>query len=408
MNTLPDAGYLLDQLLSSTLDYIYFKDLQSRMIICNQACAVKHGWNSPAEGIGKTDFDVFAPEHAEKAYADEQQIIATGIPMMGMTEEEAWPDGHITWCSTTKMPLRDEDGTIIGIFGVTRDITERKEAELRAERYARQVEDIKDEMEEDALMAGKLQQGFSRSDYPVFPEGADAENGCIEFLHHINKCSVVSGDYFTIRRISESKVGLLLCDVLGTGARAALGAALIRGITQEIEPLADDPSAYLGRMSELLYPLLHPEPDRLLLDVTACYMVLDISTGLVRVASAAHPLPLHFSKGRPVKWLFENLVLRGPSLAEGGKARYRTIECRLEADDSIVLFTEGLFSVMNAQKNPFSEKRLLGAAQGLAGESLEAVFKGLEDAALSFSKEQHFSHDVFLVGFHLRKLMESP
>jgi len=406
MNKLPDTGYMLEQLLSSYPDLIYVKDSQSRLTMFNKAYASKHGWVAQDEGIGKTDFDFFSEEHARQAYDDEQRIIATGEPLIGVEEKETWSDGHVSWCSTTKIPLHDDQGRVVGILGMTRDITPLMEARLKAERYAREIRAIKELMEDDSRMAGSFQKGFSFSAYPVFPAGADPENRCIEFLHHFNQSSVVSGAYFSIQRLSDNKVAILLCDALGAGVRAALGASLIRGIMREIEPLADDPAAYLGRMNELLYPLLHPDPDRLLLDVTACYMVLDVSTGLLRMGSAAHPLPLHFRKGRPVKWLFENLVLRGPALAKDPKSRYHTIECRLVPDDTVVLFTDGLFTVQNVQKDVLGEKRLLGAAQELAGRPLDQIFRGLESVALSFSREKRFSGDVFLAGFQLRKLME--
>jgi sigma-B regulation protein RsbU (phosphoserine phosphatase) len=303
------------------------------------------------------------------------------------------------------MPLRAEDGLITGIFGITRDITDRKEAELRTERYVKLIHSIKEELESDARMAGQLQRSFFPTGYPGFPEGVAPADSCVEFLHHFSRCTLVSGDYCAINRVSDSKVGILLCDVLGTGARAALVAALIRGIMQEIEPLSDDPPAYLGRMNELLYPLLHSDPDHLLMEVTACYMVLDITDGLIRAASAAHPLPLHFRKGQPVKWLFENLVLRGPALAVEPESRFHPIECRVGADDTVVLFTDGLASVRNSLEEPFCEQRLLSTAQKLAGNSLGDIYRGLEGAAANFSKNGHLTDDVCLVGFHLRNLL---
>jgi len=79
--------------------------------------------------LGKTDFDLFTEEHAREAYEDEQAILRTGQPLVGKEEKETWPDGRITWVSTTKMPYRDSQGRIIGTFGSSRDITERKLAE---------------------------------------------------------------------------------------------------------------------------------------------------------------------------------------------------------------------------------------------------------------------------------------
>ena len=121
---------LLHALLDNVPDAIYFKDTDSRFIRINRAHAERwFGLSDPAQAIGKTDFDFFSKEHAQKAYMDEQDIIRTGRPLIDMEERETWPDRPDTWVSTTKMPLRDAEGRIIGTFGLTRDITERKRAQ---------------------------------------------------------------------------------------------------------------------------------------------------------------------------------------------------------------------------------------------------------------------------------------
>ena len=76
--------------------------------------------------LGKTDADLFAPEHAQAALRDEQEILRTGRPLVNMEEKETWPDGHETWVSTSKLPLRDPNGHVIGTFGLSR--THREEA----------------------------------------------------------------------------------------------------------------------------------------------------------------------------------------------------------------------------------------------------------------------------------------
>ena len=267
-NEIMDPGFLLENLMINISDSIYFKDLQSRFIMVNQACADKHRWGTTEAIMGKTDFDTFAPEHAERAYADEQHIIATGQPVRSLEEKEVWPDGHVTWASTTKMPLRDESGQIIGTFGISREITERKEAELRARRYADQIRTIKEDMEEEVRMAGQLQKNFCPSTYPVFPEGAAPEDRCVELRHNFNLIRQVTSDYCAIVRVSEKEVGIFLSDVGGIGVRAALGTALIRGVMQEISTLGGDPGAYLARMNELLLPLLCKEEYSL--QISAC------------------------------------------------------------------------------------------------------------------------------------------
>lgn len=126
----------LNMLIENIPDSIYFKDRESRFILASQAQAKKFGLSDAKEMIGKIDFEFFSEEHAQQAYKDEQEIIRTGKPLVGIVEKETWPDGHETWVITTKMPLRDEKGEIVGTFGISRDITWLKhlEMELKKER----------------------------------------------------------------------------------------------------------------------------------------------------------------------------------------------------------------------------------------------------------------------------------
>jgi PAS domain S-box-containing protein len=125
---------LLAALMNSTADMIYFKDIESRFLKNNKAHATVFGVKDPAELIGKSDFDFFTGLHANQAYEDEQRIILTRMPLVDVEERETWADKEDTWVSTTKQPLIDSEGNIIGTFGITRDITSRKRAEAAFQR----------------------------------------------------------------------------------------------------------------------------------------------------------------------------------------------------------------------------------------------------------------------------------
>ena len=116
--------HLLSTLMQNLPDSIYFKDTDSRFLRISSALAEKFGMNSIDEVVGKTDADIFTEEHAKAARDDELQVIQTGDPLVDVVERETWPDRDDTWCMSTKMPLRDDDGNVIGTFGITRDITE--------------------------------------------------------------------------------------------------------------------------------------------------------------------------------------------------------------------------------------------------------------------------------------------
>ena len=88
------------------------------------------GVASPDELVGKTDFDFFDEAHARPAFEDEQEIIRTGRPIIAKEEPEVWKNGRVTWASSTKLPLHDDTGKVVGIIGISRDITERKQAEI--------------------------------------------------------------------------------------------------------------------------------------------------------------------------------------------------------------------------------------------------------------------------------------
>ena len=122
---------LFSSLTSTIPDHIYFKDRQSRFIRINDAMARSFELRDAAEAVGKTDFDIFSDEHARQAYADEQRLMETGESMIGVEEKETWPDGHVTWVSTTKVPRRDAQGRVTGMVGVSRDITEHKLADAK-------------------------------------------------------------------------------------------------------------------------------------------------------------------------------------------------------------------------------------------------------------------------------------
>ena len=134
-------GYLLQSLMDHLPDSIYFKDVGSRFIRGSRAQAVKFGYNSPDEIMGKTDADIFSHEHAQAARKDELEIMRTGKPIHGKIERETWDDSPDTWASTTKMPLRDQSGNIVGTFGVSRNVT----AQIRAEEALRKAKEEADQ-----------------------------------------------------------------------------------------------------------------------------------------------------------------------------------------------------------------------------------------------------------------------
>jgi PAS domain S-box-containing protein len=125
---LQDDIFLLEMVMDDLPETIYFKDRQSRFTHINRYAAAHYGIGDPTQAIGRTDFDFFTDKHAVEALRDEQQIIETGRALVSIEEQETLPDGRHRWVWTTKLPLPDRRGDIVGTFGLSRDITERRAA----------------------------------------------------------------------------------------------------------------------------------------------------------------------------------------------------------------------------------------------------------------------------------------
>ena len=123
--------FLFAALVDNMPDCIYFKDRESRFLRCNQTVANTFQLATPTDVIGKCDHDFFSSQEADEYRADELHIIETGEPVVNKEEYELWPDGQHHWVLSTKLPLRSEDGEIIGTFGLSRDISALKLAEQR-------------------------------------------------------------------------------------------------------------------------------------------------------------------------------------------------------------------------------------------------------------------------------------
>jgi PAS domain S-box-containing protein len=120
---------LLRTLIDTLPDNIYIKDTKSRFVLGNIAIARYMKASTPDELVGKTDFDFYPKEIATPFFADEQEIIRSGKALVNKEDISIDPLGQRRWKLTTKVPLRDEKGRIVGLVGMNRDITDRKRTE---------------------------------------------------------------------------------------------------------------------------------------------------------------------------------------------------------------------------------------------------------------------------------------
>ncbi len=390
-----EAKIYLQNLLENIPDAIYFKDLDSRFLLVNNSCMMKHGFPSLKDTIGKTDADVFTKEHAEQALKDEKKILSSGEPIVGIEEAETWPDGSVTWVSTTKMPMRSPDGDVMGTFGVSRDITDKKTAELRAAEFSAEIERLKDAMEADLRMAGQLQKAFFPNSYPTFPLNAEPEDQSVEFSHYTQACGLVGGDLCSIKAISKKEAGIFLCDVMGHGVRAALGTAVVRSLIEEISVLESDPGSFMQHLNQRICPIFRQSED--LMFITALYLIINTETGLVRFASAGHPRPVRYtSKCRLSTSILD--PFRSPALALFEDCEFKTVEQQLDPGDVLLMYSDGIYEATNPDQEQFGKARLAENLTNYARQPVRLMLDAIISDLHSFSSSDVFEDDVCLVG----------
>ncbi|HOU18253.1 MAG TPA: PAS domain-containing protein [Candidatus Marinimicrobia bacterium] len=137
---------LMDALMNNIPDSIYFKDRQCRLLKISRHMMKSLNMTQESDYYLKTDIDLFGEEFGRATVESDLQLMETGKPIIGLVEGRKLPDGQINWTSTTKIPLRDQDGKIIGLVGISREINEIKQAEEQREKIIAELQEALDKI----------------------------------------------------------------------------------------------------------------------------------------------------------------------------------------------------------------------------------------------------------------------
>jgi len=217
----------LQSLIDMVPDNLWVKDAESRFVIANVATATRLGRSSPQELIGKSDLELCPQETAQKYLYDETRVLTTGCPMIDSEEYVLTPKGGKLWLATTKAPVRNTSGEIVGVIGVSRDITARRKAEALHECQADILEMIATGASPETVLDSLI--FLVESQLPdvvgsmllLDPDGV-----------HLRHSAAPSLPYDLVRAIDGLSIGLLAC---------SCGSAAYRRKPVTVVDIASDP-----------------------------------------------------------------------------------------------------------------------------------------------------------------------
>ncbi len=293
------------------------------------------------------------------------------------------------------------------LLSVFRDVTVRKQAEERERQVNAQLARSQAELqkkneilEDDLKMSRDIQQAILPQQYPTFPPGAPEESSLVHFSHRYHPTGQVGGDFFNVLALSDTKAGLFICDVMGHGVRSALVTAMVRGLVEELRPIALDPGQLLTRINSDLRAILQQTGTPMF--TTAFYLVADLERRQMYYSNAGHPRPflVHRLKGT-VEVLKNSDGKARPALGLFAESTYPTTSCDLAAGDLVMLFTDGLYEVEGRDGEQFTQDLLLQAVRQHASLHGAEMFAAILAEIQQFSLSHEFSDDVCLVGMEV-------
>lgn len=383
---------------------IFRTTVNGNYMLANIALAKIYGYDSPVELMASIK-DIGGSLYVEHGRREEfVRLMQEHDTLSGFESRIYRKDSTIIWIAENCRAVRDAQGKLLYYEGTVEDITERKRAEEQIRRATGELSRSREElrtknavMEENLRTAREIQLTMLPQQYPSFPPGAAPAESAFQFVHRYEAAESVSGDFFSISAISESEVGVFICDVTGHGVRASLVTAMIRALAEELKPLARDPGAFLRKLNYDLCSILKSTGSPML--TTGFYAVADCRTGKMRYANAGHPKPLIIRRSSGVVEPLANVGARSqPALGLFDDPPYQASETTLAPGDFLMLFTDGLYEVQGQNEELYSQERLLLDVQSLLAHPPGILFDELLEVIRAFAVSGEFDDDVCLVG----------
>jgi len=393
--------YLLETIIQILPCRIFVRDAEGRFMLINEEYRKIFGLESREYAVGKKLTELRSNDKARRVEEEDRKIIEEGLPVQNRLEFDQSLLGEKCWVLSSKVPLRSREGKVDGIVGMTLDITEQKEAEQRAQTANEKLTKINKQFETELLVARQLQErlmsmGFDSQ--PLYTRSGDTWDLEASYLyspsHHL------AGDFFYLVPIAEDKMGILVCDVMGHGVKAALVTMLIRGLILEAPDFLTDPSKVLSHLNQALASLA--EDSAFPRFVTAVYASIDLTKGEAKLASAGHPAPL-FSTGEIDDRHFEPFKIGtvGAALGLIPEEVFQSETISLCEKTELLFFTDGIIEQASSKGEDFGAEKLGQAIISHESDQLPDQLDWLSGALAKFADTDSFDDDICIIAVRL-------
>jgi serine phosphatase RsbU (regulator of sigma subunit) len=276
-------------------------------------------------------------------------------------------------------------------------VLEGKRLEEQVARYADELREKNAQMEIDLNLAREIQRAFLPHSYPTFPRDAIASESALYFRHRYHPTNAVGGDFFDVLPISDTEAGVLICDIMGHGVRAALMTAIVHALAEELIPVAAEPDKFLTEINRRLLTVLAQTHNPMF--TSAFYAVIDLARGELRYSNAGHPNPLLVRRSAAVVETLDCPGSRpGPVLGVFEESMYPLCRRMIERHDLLLLFTDGLYEVEDPDGQAYGRERLLAAVRQRINLPVDPLFEELLKEIQQYAGKDDFIDDVCIVG----------
>ena len=393
--------HLLEAIIKILPCRVFVRDINDRFLMINEEYRRAFDLETREEVVGKKLSEIRDNEMARQIEAKDQEIIRTGEPLFNELEFNKSLLGKERWVLNSKVPLIGPDGKPEGIVGMTHDITEQKLAEEKARAAGLELAKKNQQFETELLVARQLQEqlmsmGFD--DQPMYSRnGSDWQ---LEASYLYSPSHHLAGDFFYLLPIGDNQLGILVCDVMGHGIKAALVTMLIRGLMLETPVLLTEPEKVLKHLNDNLTELA--EDQEFPRFVTALYTVIDLDSGEIRIANAGHPAPIwrvQDSDGAHYELCPIDSI--GPALGLIEGETYQSNRLALKEMTEILFFTDGIIEQKTKSGEEWGVENLEEAVLDHESDELPEQLRAISEELKEVAGARELSDDVCIIAVRL-------